>query len=164
MKPLTLFRRPVSIVYKHSICSLAALIVLALTVATVLVPFYTTFGLNGDLWMTQNQHRVELQQPAVMFAFRYIVLGEFRVVQDTLGKMEMGDNATDTFEGEDDILAEAAEVEERDAAHIKAFTSYPFLNEMLRQQRHSVAIKVNANFKYITLNYICFVTSTGRQI
>lgn len=134
MKPITLFTRPALIVYKHSTCSLATLLVLLLTVFTVLAPFYATFGLNGDLWMTQNQHRMELLQPTVRFPFRYVLIGEFRRPGDAVLPIMLADEEIEIepIEGDDDKLD----------SHIRAFTSYSFLNGLLIKQQHSVSIKV----------------------
>lgn len=144
MKPIILFTRPATIVYKHSVCSLAALLVLLLTIVTVLVPFYIAYGVNADLWMTQNQQRLEILQPDVRFAFRYIVLAEFESTSagDDLAPMVLAEEEiVDQTDGGVDPYENGAE---NGDSHIRAFTSYSYLNELLGDQQRSVAIKVGA--------------------
>lgn len=135
MKPITLFTRPARIVYKHSVCSQAALLVLVLTIVTVLVPFYTTFGLNGVIWETENQHRTELLQPEVRFSFRYILVGEFH---------GSGDDASVQMVPDEEEIAASDDLSENDRIdfHTRVFTSYSFLNDLMTNQQHSISIKV----------------------
>lgn len=146
MKPITLFTRPASFVYKHSICSSAALLVLVLTIITVLAPFYIPLSLNGDVWMTQNQHRIELMQPVVSFPFRYILIGEFRSSGDALAPMVVAEDDDLTDNQGDDTDPFKENTTDRTDPHIRAFTSYSFLNELMSNQQHSVSIKVSFCF------------------
>lgn len=77
MKLLTLYNRRVSIAYKHSICSFAAIFVGITTIFTIVIPFYITFAINYDLWY---QPKIFYEQPNVKFPYKYILLAEHNTI------------------------------------------------------------------------------------
>lgn len=77
MKLLTLYNKNVSISYKHSVCSFAALFAAVSLIFVCTVPYYLVCYVNSDLWW---QPHMVWEQPRVQFQYRYILMGEHRAV------------------------------------------------------------------------------------
>ncbi|XP_055685304.1 uncharacterized protein LOC129791260 [Lutzomyia longipalpis] len=68
MKLLTIHSKSVNILYKHHLCSFAALFVAITTLSALLIPFYIVIFANTDLW---HQTVTIYEQPNVTFTYKY---------------------------------------------------------------------------------------------
>lgn len=127
----TLYTHSVGIAYRHSFCSWAALLVIAVAIATVLIPYFVAYAINGDLWSSQLMHKWLHDQPRVAFTFRYILVAEF--------ERENGDfNASEVNDMDNRPRTES----ENSATEMLVSSSYAFLNEITSSFQRSLTIKV----------------------
>lgn len=73
MKLLNVHRKEVHIVYKHSVCSCAAVSVFLISFLAVVLPIYLVYLINHDLWQL---NKISHEQPFIKFAYQYLFVLE----------------------------------------------------------------------------------------
>lgn len=156
MKLLNLYSRKVSISYRHSICSFAAVYVAVLTTFAIVVPFYVVFSINGDLWATQYQHKMVYEQPVINFQYQYILMAEHRAAAGSQNKVGgiLIDDITDAY-----TVGGGNSVDYTTTAPdntLIAWSSFDYFNQVMERWQQSVSIKVNCliNFFSCSAHYI----------
>lgn len=136
MKLLNLYNRKVSISYKHSFCSFAALFVIVLTVFTIVMPFYVIFSINHDLWSSHN--KIVYEQPTIHFQYKYILLTEHSSTSTTSYPI------TEEFpeETKTDVLGAPVNIQNMKPTKLMAWSSYDYFNQLMDNWQKSVSIKV----------------------
>lgn len=142
MKLLNLYNRKVSISYRHSICSFAAVYVAVLTTFAIVVPFYVIFSINGDLWATQYQHKIVYEQPVINFQYQYILMSEHRAAgsQNKVGGIVI-DDITDAYTPGGGNSVDSTTTAPDNT--LLAWSSFDYFNQVMERWQQSVSIKVN---------------------
>lgn len=147
MKLLNLYSRKVSISYRHSICSFAAVYVAVLTTFAIVVPFYVVFSINGDLWATQHRYKIVYEQPVINFQYQYILMAEHHAAAGSQNKVSgiVIDDITDAYTSGGGNSVDSTVPDNT----LMAWSSFDYFNQVMERWQQSVSIKVNC------LIYIC---------
>lgn len=72
MKLITFHRKNVHVSYKNSVCSFASLFFFAITLASIIIPFYIVMLLSPRVW---SENVLLWEQPQVQFKYQYNFVG-----------------------------------------------------------------------------------------
>uniref|UniRef100_A0A182J2X9 Transmembrane protein 231 n=1 Tax=Anopheles atroparvus TaxID=41427 RepID=A0A182J2X9_ANOAO len=74
MKLFSLYGKTVKIQYRNQLCSTTTVVVCALTLAALVIPYYLLSTIKrGELW---DNHRLVYEQPQVAFLYKYLFMAE----------------------------------------------------------------------------------------
>lgn len=72
MKLITFHHRNVNVSYKNSLCSMASVFYLGITIAAVVIPLYLVLLLSPRVWL---ESVLIWEQPSVQFKYQYNFIG-----------------------------------------------------------------------------------------